>query len=90
MEAKELLAKMGKISSMAAESVKENTIGRHVCEVIARTHACSLADLVASLQDEIDHSQSARGKGSPELDIRRLAAEAALKHLRTLLPPGAA
>lgn len=88
-DAEKLLAKMAKTKKMAAEAVKENTIGKHAVAVISRNGDISVAALTAALEDAIANSPSARGKGAPEQDLDRLAAEAALNHIRSLLGPRA-
>lgn len=82
------LANMAKTKKMAAEAVKENTIGKYTLKMISRNGEVSVEALTAALEDAIANSSSAHGKGAPEQDMARLAAEAALNHIRSLLTPG--
>lgn len=83
-----LMADMAKTKKMAAEAVKESTVGKCVFELIGRDATVSVASITAALEDTVANSPSARGKCAPEQDLSRLAAEAALNHIRSLQRPG--
>lgn len=89
MEHEKTLAKLAKTNRLMAEAIKERTIGLHACNVVAASGDLTLGALIQSLRDEIDAAPSSRGKGSRDRDLRRLAAEAALSHLESLLPASA-
>jgi len=73
-----ILTKMAETKERAAEHVIEWTIGRHALELIGSEEGLTASTLTASLEREINSSDSANGKCSPEQDLKRLAAEKAL------------
>jgi hypothetical protein len=77
MELEKITSKIEENDRRLAASVRDSTVGDHVFKIVAATGTLSLSDLLAALEAEI----AAPGK------LRRMRAEEALSHLRSLLPP---
>jgi len=85
MDIDNFLKKQSDVFQKVSESIKEWTIGHHVASLIEKEGEISIDALVKSLQFQIDASSSAHGKSSPDHDIVRMQAQAALSYLKGLL-----
>lgn len=81
--AEKLVRKMADVNFRAAEAVKFSTIGEAVCRLLQAGEQLSVDTLLQRLETDVASSSSTHGKGDPALDLTKLAAEAAIRHLHS-------
>ncbi|WP_142848374.1 hypothetical protein [Telmatospirillum sp. J64-1] len=68
-----------------SESTINTVIGSTVCSLLKDGAAVTEASILDRLQQQSATAPSHSGRVAPELDVQRMQAEAAIKHLRHLL-----
>jgi formate dehydrogenase maturation protein FdhE len=82
---KKLLKNTADALKSLAESVKDNSLGKHVANVIEAHGGVSIALLKEAIETSINQSSSINDESKHPLDSRRLNDEAVLNYLNNLL-----
>lgn len=65
------------------DTIVLGAIGAAVCKLLSEAQTLTFDALVDMLETDVTNSSSARGQMSPDLDLKRMRAEAAIKRLQS-------